>query len=151
MKLIPELTLAISNDSTLHDMIDRRPTQHPEANAGGIGPFPLDPDEIVVDLANTSLSTPETALYDYAFAAYGGVDRPSDEDLLAMIQGARKLRDWLDDFEKLTGRYAHLTGTTIRQLADATGVAERSAAARYRPIPGEGLTSPLTSPLGTLS
>ena len=63
------------------------------------------------------------------------------EEMLAMLVGARSLREGLDDLEVTMGRALRIAGVPNHVLANATGMTERSASKRYKPRPGEGLSS----------
>ena len=63
------------------------------------------------------------------------------EEMLAMLIGARKARADLDDLEVTLGRALRIAGVPNHALAEATGMTERSASKRYKPHPGEGLSS----------
>lgn len=63
------------------------------------------------------------------------------EEMLAMFVGARKARADLDDLEVTLGRALRIAGTPNNVLAKAAGMTDRSASKRYKPRPGEGLSS----------
>lgn len=63
------------------------------------------------------------------------------DEMLAMLVGARKTRSDLDDLEVTLGRALRIAGVPNHALAEATGMTERSASKRYKPRPGEGLSS----------
>lgn len=63
------------------------------------------------------------------------------EELLAMLVGARKSKEELDDLEVTLGRALRLAGVPNHVLAKSVGMSERSASMRYKPRPGEGLSS----------
>lgn len=63
------------------------------------------------------------------------------EEMLAMLVGARSLREELDDLEVTMGRALRIAGVPNHVLANITGMTERSASKRYKPRPGEGLSS----------
>lgn len=66
------------------------------------------------------------------------------ENLLAMLIGARKSREELDDLEVTLGRALRLAGVPNHVLAASVGMSERSASKRYKPRPKEGLSSRIT-------
>lgn len=63
------------------------------------------------------------------------------KEMLAMFVGARKARADLDDLEVTLGRALRIAGTPNNVLAKAAGMTDRSASKRYKPRPGEGLSS----------
>lgn len=57
---------------------------------------------------------------------------PGDSGLVDIVAGCRALRTRLEQIELEAARQARAAGTTVRELATATGMSERRANDRYR-------------------
>lgn len=150
MKILLALATAATRGESIRSVLTTRKIEADKAIAKNLLPRPpitaADAEarakSELLSLADEQLSTPSTTLRDYlAQSKVEGLTETVADDLVSLAAGARQLRDWLDELEITAGRAARAHGASARSLAQATGIAERNAAKRYRPIPGEGWTS----------
>lgn len=150
MNILIATAIAIARNESIHDTLTAYhfAAQKQAPNAGGANG---EPDEAqaakaaeadILEFSKKPFGPPIDALKDYLVRSRALTSQETRaNNLVAIVQGARRTRQQLDELEMAAARAARLEGVSIRTLANAAGISERNAIKRYKQIPGEGLSS----------
>lgn len=152
MNILMMLSLATGRETTLLDALTtHRLAWIKRQNQKRVHPLPEDAEgaaafanETLLEAGSQPNDSPSTTegVKDSLLDLLDGDDSGEKTDeLLAMFVGARKIRDAFDALEVTLGRALRIAGVPNHVLAKAMGMSERSASKRYKPRPGEGLSS----------
>lgn len=152
MNILIASTIATARNESIHDTLTAQhlASQKQAPNAGGTHPeanedrAAKNADETILESSKKPFGPPVDALKEHLFRARNLDLTDQDargKDLVAIVQGARQLREQLDELEKVAARAARLEGVSVRELANAADITERNAIKRYKQIPGERLSS----------
>lgn len=150
MKIIIDLAVAAARGESIRSILTTARMTNENATYFGGTNAPAtrldaegEADADLLELADENLGTPSEALSGHLSQLRRSLktEEAVVDALVEITVGARKVRDWMDDLEVTAGRVARAHGASARRLAEATGIAERNAAKRYRLVPGERWTS----------
>lgn len=155
--LIASAIAAVQEQSVHAFLVARRAAARNHApNAGGTNAgmteearvsYERNAREQISDLGEEPFAETREAMRNYLLHSRA-ITTPEERgaELTAMVAGFRILRELCDQYETMAARVARVeSNVSVRTLANAAGISERNAIKRYRLIPGEGLTSPISA------